>query len=112
MKKVVAILLVCLLLLSTSACTSSYNQQTSKTTNGSYTPNYSKKLTTSEKEEIAETQALKKALEYMNTMSSKFSKYDVNATRYKIGAITHSGNKFTVNGTLYLYYTKSRGGFL
>ena len=31
------------------------------------------------------------------------NKYDVSATRYKLGAITNSGDVYTVNGTLYLY---------
>lgn len=104
MKKIVALFLVCLLLVSAVGCTPSFSgSQSNKTPNNSYQPNNSQKLTISEKEDIAEKQALKKALEYMKTMSSKFSKYDIDATRYKIGAITHSGNKFTVNGTLYLY---------
>lgn len=39
----------------------------------------------------------------MQTMTYKFSDYDISATRYKIGEITDLGYKFEVNGTLYLY---------
>jgi hypothetical protein len=80
------------------------NSQSSNTGNNSYIPDYKpKELTESEKKAIAEQQALKMVLEYMNHRSSTYGKYDINATRYKIGAITHSGKEYTVNGTLYLY---------
>ena len=104
MKKFVALFLACLLLVSAVGCTASSSApQSSNSSNNSYTPNGPKKLTISEKKEIAETQALRKTLEYMQTMTYKFSDYDISATRYKIGEITDLGYKFEVNGTLYLY---------
>lgn len=104
MKKLVALLLICFLLISAVGCTPQNSNSQSSNTNDSYTPNYKpKELTESEKKNLAEQQALKMVLEYMKLRSSTYSKYDIDATRYKIGAITHSGKKYTVNGTLYLY---------
>lgn len=102
MKKIIALLLACLIVVLTAGCSSStVSSQSSKKNNNSYAPNT--KLSISDKEKIAEQQALIKILDYMELMRSKFGDYDIDATRYKTGAITHSGDKFTVNGTLYLY---------
>lgn len=82
--------------------TSSYLSEKTSQSSPSYgSSQSSNKLTTSEKEEIAETQAIANVVDYLNMAYS--NNYDVSATRYKLGAITRSGDEYTVNGTLYLY---------
>lgn len=104
MKKIIALLLALCLCIGLCACGTVYQDSgTSQTEapNNRYTSPTKKKLTISEKEEIAEDKALD---EVYSLLKSKYgSKYDVGATKYKIGQITNSGSKFTVNGSLYLY---------
>ena len=59
------------------------------------------KLTASEIKKIAEKQAIANVVNFLKMVYSE--KYDVSATRYKLGAITNSGDVYTVNGTLHLY---------
>lgn len=105
MKKIIALLLVLCLCAGFCACGAVYNSNVtqSEEDNTSYTnaPPTEKAISTSEKEEIAEDEALDAVY---SSLKSKYSlKYDVSATKYKIGQISNIGNKFTVNGTLYLY---------
>jgi len=100
----VAALLALCLCVGLCACRAVYQGSSSSQTKGknnSYTSPTKKKLTISEKEEIAEEEALDAV--YSSLKSKYGSKYDVGATKYKKGQITNSGNNFTVNGTLYLY---------
>ena len=99
-RKTVALLIVSLLVLSFAGCSNS--SSSSSSSNGSYSSSTQKTISTSKKKEIAEEAALKMVLKTMKSKST-FSKYDLDATRYKTGAITEERGKFVVKGTLYLY---------
>ena len=82
--------------------TSSYLSEKTSQSSPSYgSSQSSKKLTASEIKKIAEKQAIANVVNFLKMVYS--NKYDVSATRYKLGAITNSGDVYTVNGTLYLY---------
>lgn len=72
-----------------------------KTTSYSYSSSYNNgKLTKSEREDLAKKAILKGCLE---KMEYEFRNYDLDATKYKLGNVTHSGNKITMYITFYLY---------
>lgn len=111
MRKFIGILLLLCLCVGLCACDGNSNTTTKKpssSANNSYitpvTPT-KKTLSTSEKEEIAEREAHKMIVRYMvEFFPSKFSKYNIDATRVSTGSIIEKrDNYFCVYGKLYLY---------
>ena len=106
MKKAVVFSIVCLIILSLMGCSSASVSTERPSSNNSYVKPTQKTLSTSEKEKIAEREALKKLLEYMKSSHNvyKFGKYNIDATRVNVGSITEDrNNRFSVCGKLYLY---------
>ena len=105
MKNLVALTLACLLSLSLIGCTNTSNSSKTPSTNNSYVKPTQKTLSTSEKEDIAERETLKMLTKYMKEFfPSKFSKYDIDATRVNVSSIKEErDNYFCVYGKLYFY---------
>ena len=64
-----------------------------------YTP---RKYTVSEQEEMAEAAVCEKIVEWMEKAKS-FAKYDVSATKYKIGSVEWEDDRLRLYITVYLY---------
>ena len=105
MKKAVIFSIVCLIILSLMGCSNTSNSTKTPSSNNSYVKPTQKTLSTSEKEEIAERETLKMLTKYMEEYyPSKFSKYDIDATKVSVGSIKEErDNYFAVYGKLYLY---------
>lgn len=59
-------------------------------------------LSSSRKESLAEDAAMMEIISYMQS-NREFNRYNIYATKYKVGSITHEDDDYTVKGTLYLY---------
>lgn len=66
------------------------------------TADSSHSLSSSRKESLAEDAAIREIISYMQS-NREFNRYNIYATKYKVGSITHEDDDYTVKGTLYLY---------
>ena len=106
-RNVSLLLLVCTLLLCLISCGNQNESGPSETTN--YDPNIKAELSVSDRQDLAEKELLAETMRsFTNQYDLNYShiqkqKFNIDATRYRIGSVQRNGNTFKFYITFYFY---------